>query len=383
VSGRRLDGVSLSGRPGAFNLEIRDGVVLAVRPADEPTGRTALPALADLHLHADRAFLRPPGPPRSLEDAIATTLRLREAASAEDVRRRARRLFERALIHGALRLRTHVDVDDVAPGRSLEGVLAARAEVAGPLDVEIVAFATSSNDPAEPEGQALLRQALAGGADHVGGVVNLYADPGRSIDALLDLAAETGCEVDVHVDETVEAADTWVDRLARGAVERGLVGRLSVSHGCVLSRLSQERVTATIDALLEARATVVVLPSTNLYLQDRGEGTPRRRGLTVVRELLRAGVPVRFASDNVADAFYPYGDADPLEAAFLASLAAHVDEEAALLAGIAGGRNGVGEGDPADLVVLPVPSFTEALRLRPAGRVVLRRGEVVAGTLDP
>ena len=48
---------------------------------------------------------------------------------------------------------------------------------------------------------------------------------------------------------------------------------------------------------------------------------------------------VRFASDNVRDVFYPYGDADLLEAAWLGAISAQVDEEDALLAAIAGGRS--------------------------------------------
>jgi cytosine/adenosine deaminase-related metal-dependent hydrolase len=77
----------------------------------------------------------------------------------------------------------------------------------------------------------------------------------------------------------------------------------------------------------------------------------------------------------VGDVFFPYGDGDPLEQAFLAAIAAHVDDEDALLAGICDGRTRVEEGDPADLVLLEATSFREALACRPANRVVFRAGE--------
>jgi cytosine/creatinine deaminase len=126
---------------------------------------------------------------------------------------------------------------------------------------------------------------------------------------------------------------------------------------------------------------VVALSALNLYLQDRQRS--RLRGVTLVRDLLAAGVAVRFGSDNVGDVFFPYGDADPLETAYLAAIAAHVDDEDALLAGIAAGRTRVEEGDEADLVVLDVPTFRDALAARPAGRVVLRGGRTISGPGAP
>ena len=102
-------------------------------------------------------------------------------------------------------------------------------------------------------------------------------------------------------------------------------------------------------------------------------------GLTLVRELLAAGVQVRFASDNVRDVFYPSGDADPLETAWLAAVSAHVDDEDALLAGVCDGRARLGIGDPADFVLVDAPSLDDALARRPADRTVVRAGAVLSG----
>lgn len=395
----RLRGVRLPGREGTWDVVLSGGRVAQVEPSGEPPGEPreraarpaaepgpegpgprllCLPAFREPHLHADRAYLRSPRPPSDFADALRMTVELRREVPAADVARRARRVLERAAAHGAVHVRTHVDVDDVVEERSLEGVLAAREELRDRLEVEVVAFATSRNDPARPDARARLAEALDRGADLLGGAVHLYPDPRAATEALLDLAAERGVAVDVHVDEALDAPTLWVGQVARAAVERGLAGRLTVSHACLLSTRPQPEATAAIEALLAARATVVILPATNLYLQDRGPGTPRRRGLTLVRELLAAGVPVRFGSDNVGDAFFPFGDADPLEAAFLAALAAHLDDEGQLLAGIAGGASEVRPGMEADLVLLPAASVTEALAVRPAPRTVLRKGAVVA-----
>ena len=61
---------------------------------------------------------------------------------------------------------------------------------------------------------------------------------------------------------------------------------------------------------------VVSLPAVNLWLQDRdaaGARTPRRRGVTLLKELAAAGIPTALASDNTRDQFYAYGDLDMLD----------------------------------------------------------------------
>jgi len=370
--------VRLPGREGAYELDVAGGVVAAIRPAGASAGQLALPAFADLHVHADRAFARGPRPARSLADAIELVAAIKRAATEGVVRERALQLFRRGLAHGSLRIRTHVDVDELVEERGLRGVAAAREELAGQVEVEIVAFATKFADPTAPEGLRRLERALAAGADLLGAVPAFHADPAASLERVLDLAAANGVDVDLHLDETVDPSGFQLEQLADATVARGLEGRVTASHCCALASVDAGTARRTVAKVAAAGITVIALPALNLYLEDRGERTPRLRGLTLVRELVEAGVPVRFGSDNVGDVFYPYGDADPLEAAWLAALAAHVDDEDVLLAGICAGRTRIEEGDPADLVLVGADSVRDAVARRPGRRTVLRAGGVVS-----
>ena len=143
------------------------------------------------------------------------------------------------------------------------------------------------------------------------------------------------------------------------------------------------RATALIDKLARAEITVVALPETNLFLQERGERTPIRRGITLIRELLAGGVTVRLGTDNIRDWFFPFGDGDMLETARIAAIAAHLDDEAQLIAAICDGRGTIEEGSVADLVLLRVSSFDDALAQRPAERMVFKAGRQVAGPAPP
>ena len=148
---------------------------------------------------------------------------------------------------------------------------------------------------------------------------------------------------------------------------------------CVLATLDATAASRLIEKLARAGVTVVALPAANLFLQDRGDRSPIRRGLTLARELLAAGVGVRCGTDNVRDWFYPFGDGDMLETALLAAIAAHLDDPADFIAAICDGRRAIEEGDAADLVLIPASSFDDALARRPTARIVFKAGRQVAG----
>ena len=371
---RRLDGVALPGTEGAFDVVIAEGRVQKITrsPRDHPS-RLLLPAFADLHIHADRAYAQGPRRARSLEDAVEQVEAVKRAATEQQIFERSCKLFQRACTHGTTRLRTHVDIDPVVEWKPLRGVSRACRRFSGMLDVSIVAFATAHLDPSSSSGRETLAEAVAGGADMIGTVIPFHDNPSASLNSVLDLAEELGVDADFHIDEK-DGSGFYLEELADACLAREMHGRVTASHCCVLATISPKAAARTIAKVAGAGMTVIALPALNLYLQDRGTPTPRRRGITLVGEMLDAGVPVRFGSDNIRDAFYPYGDADPLETAFLAGIAAHVDDEKALLRGICDGRSQVEEAMDADLVVVEASSFQEAIARRPSGRTVLRRG---------
>jgi cytosine deaminase len=217
------------------------------------------------------------------------------------------------------------------------------------------------------------------GANLIGGNLNASADPPRALAALLDLAEQTHLPLDIHLDEHLEPHRMLASMVADAIIARGLQGRVTLSHLCVLATLNEKIAGDLINKLKRAEVTVVALPETNLFLQDRGEGGPTRRGVTLMRELNAAGVPVRLGTDNVRDWFFPFGDADMLDSALFAAIAAHLDDEAELIAAICDGRTTIGEGDPADLVLIRATSFDDALARRLPERTVFKAGRQVAG----
>jgi cytosine/creatinine deaminase len=380
-----IGAVALPGQSGVFSLTLRDGSIAGIRAAEQASGATwlALPGLVNLHAHADRAFTVEEFRPRSFADAVAAAAAGRAAFTAADVQARATRFLERSLAHGVTRVRTHTDVDAVVELRSMEGILAAKQQAAGRIDVEVIAFATSRNDLAEPDAVGRLKSAVAMGAGLIGASLNASADPPRALAALLDLAEASGLPVDIHLDEHLEPHKMLAGAVADAVTARGLVGRVTLSHLCVLATLNRKIAGEVIKKLARAGIIVVALPQTNLFLQDRGDESPIRRGVTLIRELREAGIEVRLGTDNVRDWFFPFGDADMLDTALFAAIAAHLDDQSELIAALCDGRRALEEGEPGDLVLVRASSFDDALARRTADRVVFKAGRQVAGPARP
>ncbi|MCB4379751.1 amidohydrolase family protein, partial [Synechococcus sp. MU1644] len=116
-----------------------------------------------------------------------------------------------------------------------------------------------------------------------------------------------------------------LEQIADVALEAGFDRPILCGHCVSLMDRPLHDVQRIADKLARAGITVCTLPITNLYLQGRTDGTPDRRGITRLRELRDAGVPIVVGSDNVADAFCPVGAHDPCAALALACVAAHLD----------------------------------------------------------
>ena len=121
---------------------------------------------------------------------------------------------------------------------------------------------------------------------------------------MLSLAERNDLRVDLHLDEHLDGSRMLAPTVADAVIARGLQGRVTFSHLCALSTLAPAPAGALIEKMVRAQITVIALPESNLLLQDRVEGTPRRRGVTLVRELLSAGVEVRFGTDSATGSIH-------------------------------------------------------------------------------
>ncbi|WP_432032088.1 amidohydrolase family protein [Streptomyces antibioticus] len=349
---------------------------LATGPARSPgtrvdlSGYLLLPAPAEPHAHPDTALSADTDGPVSY--------------APPDVQRRATEAVLLQLGHGATALRAHVRVGDVQGLGALTAVLRARRSLHGLADLSAVAVPRLLTGAAGADGLAMLRDALKMGAAVVGGCPDLDPDPTGYVEAVLEVASEHGCPVDLHTD----AADPA--RLARlAAMAGGLRPGVTLSPCGGLDHLPAEAAGRTADQLAAAGISVVCLPQGGCGGCGGGGGGwggAQERGTAPVRLLRAAGVRVAAGSGALRDVSNPVGRGDPLEAAYLLASRHGLRPEDAYDAVSASARAvlalpevRVEAGFPADLLAVRGDRLSAALSLA-YSRIVIHRGRVVART---
>jgi cytosine/creatinine deaminase len=378
------------------DVRIRDEVIdavgdLAPEPAEEVVdldGWLLLAAAVEPHAHLDKAFLadRVNNERGDLQGAIDAMVAARPTIDVSDTIERAERAARTMAAHGFGFVRTHVDTTLDNGLISVEALVEVRDRVADVVDVQIVALCGSPVAGVNGAGQrALLHEAMARGADLVGGCPQLEDGSTRAaIDTLLAIAAEIDVGVDLHTDETLDPGVEGLAELAEIVSATGFAHPVTASHCVSLGMRSVERQRDVADALAAAGIAIVTLPATNLYLQGRDHQQAMPRGLTAVKALRDAGVVVAAGGDNLQDPFNPLGRGCPFETAALMVLAAHlspaeawasVTDQARRVVG--GPPDGTAPGARADLIAVRAASLRAAVAAAPADRMVWRRGRLL------
>ena len=399
VAGLRLRGDTVADvrvGPAAVYALDPPGTVATV-PGDvvhDLNGYVLLPAPAEPHAHLDKALLADRATNRTgdLAGAVEAMRSVGGSITPADVLHRARRAALLYLGNGATAIRSHVDVGGAAGLDHLEPLLRLRAELAGILTLQLVALVAAPTTGREgADNRAVLVEALARGADVVGGAPYLDPDPARATAFALAAAADAGVPVDLHTDETLDPASTGLSDLARLVRATGFPQPVTASHCASLGMLPPEHATRIADDVARAGVRVVALPQTTLSLQGRDRGAAVPRGLSALRTLLDAGVVVAAGGDNLRDPFNPLGRADPLEAAALLVGAGQLRPEEAWDAVSAAAREVLGlpavpghgvlrPGAPAELLAVRASGLRDALAGADADRTVVSRGRVAVRT---
>jgi cytosine deaminase len=260
------------------------------------------------------------------------------------------------------------------------------------MQLQVVAFVTSGATRMGEAAKVWLNQAIAAGADVVGGTPAISDQPLQFMDMLFDAAEANGLPVDLHLDEHLDAGRQLFDAVIERTKMRKMSGRVAVGHCSALSAMPVDEARRVIDGFAEAGVSVITLPTANLFLQGREAATLPPRGLTRVRELLDAGVRIAAATDNIQDPFVPIGTGDMLEIARWTLLAGHlgfsdigraykmVTQSPAEIMGL-GKSYGMHVGARADIIVSAAEDVEDLVASGPPLRYVFVEGRPVVGAL--
>ncbi len=356
-------------------------------------GQLVSPPFCDPHFHLDAALSY--GLPRvnqsgTLFEGIALWGELRQVATQQDMVDRALAYIDWAVSMGLLATRTHVDTsDDRLLG--VDALLEVKKKVASYFDLQIVAF-PQDGYYRSPNNVKNVERALDRGVDIVGGIPHAERtmEDGRlAVIAQCEIAAKRGIMIDLHCDESDDPLSRHIETLAAEAKRLGLQGRAVGSHCTSMHSMDNYYAGKLINLIAESGVAIVPNPLINITLQGRSDTYPKRRGLTRVPELLKAGVTVGYGQDCVLDPWYPLGTADMLDVAFMGlnttlmtsppEMRATYDLvtiNSAKLMRLEG--YGIEVGCKASLVILEANDPVEAIRLRANRTTVISKGKIVS-----
>lgn len=384
------------------DLGIKDGKIQQISPRIHIKGVTEIdangflvsPPLIDSHTHLDKCFLQSkPNQSGTLFEAIDIMSGAKGEILLLSFEQRVEQALRLAVKNGTSCIRTHVDIDSINKIKPVEMMLRIKKRWSELIDIEIVAF-PQEGIMKNPEILDSLRSAIELGVDVIGGIPaieNSSTDSRKHIEHIFNLAVEFNLPVDMHIDESDNPKSRTLEMLAEITIDTRWQNRVCAAHCCSLASQDDMYAQKVINLVSRAGITIITNPTANLVLQGRDDRQPIRRGITRVKELLQAGVNVTCGNDNLRDAFYPFGQGDMLEVAFITSLAAHMtglNEIKTILDmprkkaahGIGYIDYGIIEGRRADLIIIPVKNLTDLLALRPPRLAVIRNGKVICKT---
>jgi cytosine deaminase len=387
----------LRGRGDALTaIGVRDGRIAAIGERLDGTGAVEIDATGNLvtesyvnpHLHLCKVWTLPMMEEEALKAyqadgmqramaGIELASKIKEEYAEAWIVANARRAVAMAALYGNLHIRAFADVDSKARLEAVKALVRVREEFRGIVDIQVVAFA-QDGIVREPGASDLMHQAMALGADVVGGIPWIEFSDGDAtlhVQRCFDLAQEFDKDVSMLLDDAGDPGLRTLEMMATEAIRRGWHGRALAHHCRAMSLYPTPYVQRLARILKTARVSVVSDPHT---------GPLHAR----VKELLAEGVSVCLGQDDISDAYYPFGRNNMLEVAFLAShlLWMMTRQEVEKIydmitingaAAIKLAHFGLAEGALANLVVLEQPDVIEALRYHGPPRHVVSNGKVI------
>lgn len=391
-----LKNVRLNDGEELKDISIQDGKIAAIEEhitgsasrTIDAEGRVLVPGFVESHIHLDKALIadRKPNKSGTLKEAINVTAELKPTFTKEDIYDRAKRTLEMIIPFGVTTIRTHSEFDPAQGFTGFETILKLKEEYKSLVDIQVVAFPQEGIFKS-PGTDKMMYEAMEMGADVVGGIPYNDAPANEHIDLVFEIAKKYNKPVDLHQDFSDEADDMSIEYLCKKTISEGYQGRVSVGHLTALHALPKEKLDPIIELMAEANISVMALPATDLHLGARNDEYNVRRAVTPIRKLRDGGVNVCIATNNIRNAFTPYGNGDILQTAMLAIPVAHlggaddlstvlpmITENPAKAIGLT--DYGIAVGNKADVVLLDTYVKENAIIDIPTRLYVIKDGKV-------
>lgn len=319
---KKFINVKLKGKSTLVQILTDNNIIVEISPFIETPstipeidlkGFLVSPPYVEPHIHLDYVFTAQKdnfqNKTATLFEGIQCWSEAKSSLTISEIKSRALKALKQQILYGVQYVRTHIDITD--PNfTALKALLEIKEELKNIVTIQIVAF-PQEGIYSYKNGDKLLEEALKMGADCVGGIPHyeLARELGeKSIHKIVELATKYNKLIDVHCDETDDSQSRFLELLNALVYLEGIGKYTTASHTCSFGSADNSYAFRLMQQLKKSNINFVSCPTENIYLQGRQDTYPKRRGLTRVKELYRAGINVCFAQDSILDPWYPLGN---------------------------------------------------------------------------
>jgi cytosine deaminase len=361
--------------PGAetptVDIGVEDGIIVAIAPRlaarapeHDAHGKLVSPGLIESHFHLDKALTIDRvayQPNRMARDHMQRTAAVKHTFTPEDTYARAAATLDQCLLHGVTHMRTQVEVDPNVGLIGFEVVEQLRRDYAWAIDIQPCVF-LQEGWTGVPGADENLLSCLDSGAPVVGGGIRYDKDGPGQIRRVFELAQKYDIDVDFHLDGGHEIEQLDYPLVCEITEHIGWQQRVAFGHGSKFSCMPVAQQAAVGKRLAAAGVSLAVLPATDLFNGSRHMEHSVMRAVADAHTLVEHGANCTLSTNNVLNAFTPYGDCSLTR---IANLYANVVQRygskdlsicfdmitarAAQLMRLA--RYGIAVGNPADVVI--------------------------------
>ena len=279
-------------------------------------GMLAAPTFVNTHMHFDKAYTALQGREstvETLEDSIHIMHDFKRHYTVEEVKSRAERAIRECVMFGTTKLRTNVDIDNMANLVGLEGVLAAKEATKDICDLQVIAF-PQEGIYANEGTEKLMWEAMEMGCDIAGGMPAAEWLPElarKHVDLVFEIAEKYNVPIDMHIDQSKDMFDRSLEYTAWLTLQKGWGPRVTGGHCTSITYQNQSHAIKVMKLIKEAGMNICT--NTQVLAIMGIDAEPRTRGVTRIREMVEMGINVATAQDTICDGFHLYGTGDPLD----------------------------------------------------------------------
>ncbi|MHA7583855.1 amidohydrolase [Paenibacillus vandeheii] len=387
------DGQVTGTRTSLGHLRIEDGVIAAIvkgeteliseLPQVDGKGLLLLPSFEEAHIHLDKTYYDAPWKAVRRISSIFERIEEEKVLLPKllpDAKRQAESILTLIQGYGSTHVRTHCNIEPVSGLKRLEATKQALETFSGEISSEIVAF--PQHGLLRSNSVELMRQAMAEGATHVGGLDPHTVDEHieKSLNVMVELAVQYQAGIDIHLHDSGEPGKQTLLQLADLTEEAGLQGKVTVSHAFWFAHAEQQE---TEDMAKRMASLGMSVAST----------VPIGKMMMPLPMLHQYGVNVKLATDSLTDHWSPFGNGDQLEKAGRFAELYGYNDERSLSQSLTFVTNGItpldseGQqvwpkvGDTASFVLVEASCSAEAVARRSARQAVWFEGRLVSGSV--